>query len=215
MRFIFVFSFRYHVCVTCMSLVLFVARGEHWMPWCLSYRLSTYVGVLGIQGESSERADSALNHWVIPKPSENVSFIGVTYENMGEGWLTEREGLSDNCITLWRWCPMKLETCKSLHSFQAVQGKLEVSLMPPTTSPGSLSFLVWARQLDFCLLHGWSEHVLCSSDCVVCQQSLLIIYAWAMRALVNLASFCDFLKLLNYYFLVSWHFLYNWIFQLP
>lgn len=76
-----------------------------------------------------------------------MSFIGITYKNMGEEWLTEQEGLNDNCITLWRWCPKKLETCKSLHSFQAVQGKLEVSLTLPTTSPGSLSFLVWSRQL--------------------------------------------------------------------
>lgn len=200
MRFIFVFffSFRHHVCVTCMYLVLSVARGEHWMPWCWGYRLSTHVGVLGIQGESSERADRALNHWVIPKPSEKMSFIGITYKNMGEEWLTEQEGLNDNCITLWS-CPKKLETCKSLHSFQAVQGKLEVSLTLPTTSPGSLSFLVWSRQLDLCLLHGW--HLLCSSGCLVCQQSLLIIYGWGMRALLNLASFWDILKLLNWLFL--------------
>lgn len=51
--------------------------------------------MLGIQGESLEKADSALNHWVIPKPSEKVSFIGGTYKNIGEGWLTEQEGLND------------------------------------------------------------------------------------------------------------------------
>lgn len=94
-----------HVCLCTIS----VPRSGHWMPWGWSYR-PAHVRVLGIRSESSEKADSVLKHWVIPKPSGPVSFIGVTYKSGVKNYLQKNKGLNDSCIILLGWGLMMLET---------------------------------------------------------------------------------------------------------
>lgn len=64
--------------------------------------------------------------------------------------------------------------------------------------PGSLTCLVWFRQLDGICFMSSLNIFLGSSFCLIVSESILIIYAWGGRALVNFASSWYFLKLLNH-----------------
>lgn len=200
------------LCTTCVPSTS-RPRSGHWMPRNWGYILSAHVRVLGIRIESSERVNGALNHWVNLKSSEPVSLIGVTYNCVGEKLLIDAQ------TTQWKvhhtvgWWLMKLETLGSLHSWRDFKGDWECLSNHEVHPPGGLSCLVQATWLLSACWMVWAPSVQFSYLSV---SAVLRDYICLRgRALVNLSSFRDFLKLLNFLFLCFGIFSAEWSISPP